>query len=177
MLAEVLDIERDTDESTPVVNIKCDPSGGANLTAEHFNPPGEDSLPLPGDIAALTEGAGSGGAAVAGYIDPKNEGKAANGEKRLYARDAGGAVKVELWFKGDGSLVATNGAGTWELKPDGALEVVAPKIVLNGVEIDDAGNLKAPGEVTAMALGPGVKLSTHLHPTGTGPSGPATPGT
>jgi phage baseplate assembly protein gpV len=39
------------------------------------------------------------------------------------------------------------------------------------------GAITADGEVTAMATGPGVKLSTHIHPTGVGPTGAPTPGT
>lgn len=168
-LAAVLDIEREIEDGVPVVNIKCDGSA-TNETADHFNPPGEDSLPLPGDVAALTEGAGSGGAAVAGYLDPKNEGKAEPGEKRLYARDASGAVVCEIWLKGASSIRFERSAGGYiELKDDG-------KVEFNGVIVDLEGNVEAPLEITAMAASALVTLSKHTHPTAMGPSGPPVPG-
>ena len=76
---------------------------------------------------------------------------------------------MELWLKGDGSLVIENGAGKLELAPNG-------DVTINGVVIDTNGNVAAPGDVTAMAAGPSVHLSSHVHPTGVGPSSPPTPG-
>ncbi len=168
-VAEVLASERTVDEGAHGVDVKCDP-GGDTITAEHFSDPGDDSQPLRGDFVALSDSSGSGCEAAVGFADVKNQGKAKPGEKRIYARDASGAVKVELWLKGDGSLVIDNGSGQVELASSG-------DVTINGVVIDASGNIQAPGEVTAMAAGPAVKLSTHLHGTPLGPTQPPTPGT
>lgn len=168
-VAEVLASERVVEEGAHGVDVKCDP-GGDTLTAPHFADPGDDSQPLPGDFVALETSSGSGLEQATGYADVKNEGKAQPGEKRIYARDASGAVMVELWLRGDGSLVIDNGSGKVELAAGG-------DVTINGVVIDASGNVKAPGEVTAMATGPGVKLSKHKHPTGVGPSSEPIPGT
>lgn len=170
-VAEVLDSTRTDDEAGKGLDVKCDPGGGDNVTAPHFADPGDDSRPLPGDYAALEDSAGSGAEQVTGYADVRNAGKAAAGEKRIYARDASGALKIELWLKGDGRLVITNSSGTVEMAANG-------DVTINGVVIDADGNITAPGEVTAMAAVPAesVTLSQHIHGTGAGPSDPPTPG-
>lgn len=164
-VAEVLAFERVTDESGAHVDeVKVDPGGGAITTAEHFGAAGDDAPPLPGDYAALEETSGAGREQCTGYLDPKNEGRAAPGEKRIYARDAQGVLVADIWLKGNGDV---------ELKSIRA----GSKIILNGVEIDQTGNITAPGEVTAMGAAVPVNLSTHLHPTAMGPTSPPTPGT
>lgn len=75
-----------------------------------------------------------------------------------------------------------NGTATKELSividPESeTITITAPTINLNGVTIDADGNLEAPGEVKAMSVGPGVRLSTHVHPTAMGPTSAPTPGT
>jgi len=167
-VAAVLSSERVTDDDGHGVDVKCDP-GGNPITAPHFADAGDDSQPLPGDFVALGDSSGSGGEHVSGFADVRNEGKAKPGEKRIYARDASGAVKIELWLRGDGSLVIDNGSGQVELAKSG-------DVTINGVVIDASGNVKAPGEVTAMASAVPVKLSTHFHGTGVGPSSPPQPG-
>jgi hypothetical protein len=163
---EVLVVERTvSDEGIPVVNVQVDPTGGANSTAEQVTPAGIDSLPLRGDIAGLADGTGSGGKQAIGYVDPKNPGKALEGETRLYSRASeDGAQSAEVWLHGNGDVEIKS------VKSGG-------KIILNGVEIDQQGNLTAPGEVTAKATAAPVKLSTHLHGSGTGPTTGPTPGT
>lgn len=162
--------ERAEDEGAHVVEVQCDPGGGAAVTAEHYAPPGVDARPLPGDTVALQPSTGSGRMQAAGYADTRNEGKAEAGEHRVYARDANGEVVAEVWVKGNGDVAIRS------IKAGG-------KVTINGVEIDQDGNIATPGavaasgEITAMATGPGVKLSTHLHPTAIGPTSPPTPGT
>lgn len=164
-VAEVLSFERVTDESgARVEEVKVDPGGDAITTAEHFAPSGDDSPPLPGDFAALEDTEGAGREQCIGYHDPKNEGKAATGECRRYARDANGVPVCEWWLRANGDVEITS------IKAGG-------KVVINGVEIDQQGNVIAPGEVTAMGAAAPVKLSTHLHPTAMGPTSPPTPGT
>lgn len=159
-IGPVESVERATDEGVPVVNVKIDPGGQATFTGENFAPAGDDSLPLPADSAVVVDA--SGRDVVVGYVDPKNEGKAAPGEKRTYARDAAGKVVAEIWAKANGDVAITS------LEAGG-------KIILNGVEIDQQGNIKAPGEITGMAATTAVNVTTHVHPTGVGPSGPPKP--
>jgi hypothetical protein len=171
MIGEVLSVERDTEEGAHVTNVIVDTGGGSNLTAEYFPNPGDDSPPCVGDMVTLGESEGAGSMAVTGANDARNPGKAAGGERRLYARDEHGTPVAELWLKADGSGEITGLKCGWKIAmgTDGS-------ITLNGVTIDKDSNIKAPGEVTAMSAGPGVKLSTHLHPTSMGPSGGPTPG-
>jgi hypothetical protein len=168
-IAECLAFERSIEDGAYGADVTADP-GGNPITAPHFADAGDDSQPLPGDYVAVSPSSGTGCEHVTGYADVRNPGLAGPGEKRLYARDRGGAVVVELWLKGDGSLVVDNGQGKLELAPGG-------DVTINGVVIDASGNVRAPGDVTAMATGPGVKLSSHLHPTGVGPSSAPIPGT
>jgi hypothetical protein len=169
-VATVLASERTTEDGAHVVDVTADLGGGDNATLDHFAPPGVDALPLPGDGAAISGGASTGGEQATGYNDPKNEGKAQPGEMRVYARNAAGEVVCEIWLKNDGSIDGRNANGFFGLQADGTFGA-------NGVTISPTGALEAPLEITAMASAVPVKLSTHTHPTGTGPSGPPMPGT
>lgn len=164
LIGEVQAVER----SDGKLDITADPGGGANVSAEHFAPSGDDSPPLAGDSVALEDSAGSGLKQATGYYDPNNESKAADGEKRIYARDATGAATAEIWLKGDGSIEIT------------AIKAGA-KVTIHGVEIDQSGNLSAPGLVTGGAAVPAaqVGLTTHTHPVTAAPgtTGPPIPGT
>lgn len=72
-----------------------------------------------------------------------------------------------------------NGDAVILLKPEGRIEFNDDDIAIHGSgDIEQIGDLEADGEVTAKADGASsVGLSTHTHPTGTGPSGPPTGGT
>lgn len=161
----VTSFERTADEDGNSVEVKVDQGDQQPIVAEHYGAPGDDSPPLPGDIVATKESSGKGSAQAIGYNDAKNAGVALGGEKRIYARDPDdGSIVAEGWLKGNGDVAFTS------IKSGG-------KIILNGVEIDQQGNITAPGEVTAKAGSAQlVTLTQHIHPTGTGPSGPATPG-
>lgn len=146
-VVKVLSFTRATRHNTPVSDVKCDPGGGANITAEHAAPAGDDSHPLPGDYAALSNAAGTGRKSAVGYFDPLNAPKALPGDKRTYARRADGTVAVEVWLKNDDSCVITNGAGSFELGADGTFTI-------NGLRITPDGNL-----ITAS----GVNVDGHGH--------------
>ncbi len=147
------------------VDVVVDTTGGetGDVTAEHYTPPGVDSLPLPGDEVVVEEADGQGEATASKYQhDP--QGKAAPGEFRVYARKAGGELVCEIWMKADGTIA---------VKGDGPLDYNDGAFV-----VDKDGNAQFKGEVTAMAGTPAaVTLSQHLHPTAMGPSGPPQPGT
>ncbi len=162
--AVVISFERVVDDNGSGVGVKVDTGGESPVTAEHFDSCGEDSPPLPGDFAAINDAPGCGAQSISGYVDPKNAGTALGGEKRIYARDPDdGSVVAEIWIKGSGDVAVTS------IKSGG-------KIILNGVEIDQQGNVTTPGEVTAKLGTAPVKLSTHLHNSGTGPTASPTPG-
>ena len=170
MVAEVLEFTRtETEEGHHVTDVKCDPGDGDNFTATHTSPPGEDSHPLPGDqVVAVRRGA-SGEWVIVGYLDLVNAPQAAAGEKRFYSRDAAGAPQAVFWLKADGSAVVSNGSGSLTLAADGNLSATGNLRV--------AGNIEADGEVTAKSGTPtAVGVSTHTHPSGTGPTGAPTPG-
>lgn len=148
------------------VEVTVDFGGDDLASVEHYAPPGFDLLPRIGDEVLVEEADGAGAGTAVAYQDLKNVGTAAEGELRFYSRDADGAVAVEFWAKANGDLSITS------IKTGG-------KVTINGVEIDQQGNITTPGEVTAKAETPAtaVSLSTHLHPTGVGPTSPPTPGT
>lgn len=156
-LGEVLDFERTEDGP----ETKVDLGGGEIVTAGHYDSAGVDAPPLPGDTAALEDSTGTGAQQVSGYQDTKNEGEAAPGEVRFYARNAAGAIMAELWMKGDGTIEFSNTLGAGKLNPDGTAEI-------NGATITLTGDV-----ITAL----GVSLDTHLHPSPMGPTGPPTPNT
>ncbi len=171
-LGKVSHCERVTKGEVPAVEVLVELGDDENpetVTAELLLEPGVDALPLPGDEVMIEEAEGQGETTANAFADPKNMGKAAAGEHRTYARDASGEVVCEVWCKADGTVAVTS------IKS-------GSKLNLNGVLIDQQGNITAPGEVKAMAGTPeaplpGVKLSTHLHGTGVGPTTAPTPGT
>ncbi len=162
--APVQSFERITDENGEAVEVKVDPVDGPLLTIENFPPCGDDAPPLSTDNAAIKEATGTGTAQAVGYQDPKNKGKALGGEKRMYGRAPDGTVAAEIWIHGDGLVEITALAAGGRYK-------------IGKVEIDADGNLTTPGEITAKVDTTPVKLSTHIHPTPSGPSSPPTPGT
>jgi len=154
-LAVVLSFFRTLRNGANVSDVKVDPGGGANATAEHFSSSGDDSQPLPGDYALLVGSTGEGREEVSGYIDPLNAGTAAPGEKRIYARSTStGDVVASLWLKNTGEVVCSNAAG-------GSFGLdAAGQFIVNGVVVDLAGLLTAT-DVTATTND--VTLSTHNH--------------
>lgn len=175
-IAEVLSVERVHDDTGHGVDVKLDAGDDDATTAPHFSTPGDDSLPLPGDFAALEESGGYGAEQAVGYADVKNAGVAAPGEVRRYARSSSGAIVAQVFLRGDGTITVSNASGSVEIAPGGA-------VTINGVVIGTDGSITAPGSVTASGdviakSGPSqVGLSTHLHPTGIGPTSAPTPGT
>lgn len=120
------------------------------MTAEHTAPIGDDSRPLPGDYAVISSAAGTGRQSIVGYFDPANDPKTQPGEKRIYARDASGAMVVELWLKNTGEVLINNGAGTFVMEPGGTVDI-------NGFRITPDGNGTTKN---------GVSLDGHTHDQG-----------
>lgn len=162
-IATVVSIERAQDEGAQVVDVQCDPGGGAAVTAEHFAPPGDDSLPLPGDSAALEDSSGSGREQISGYLDPKNEGQAAAGEKRLYSRATDGSPVAEVWLKNDGSIlvrVLKAGGAELRLESEGPIIVESPDVRLGpapGRKLAGVGDFVV-GSLRALSGPPGAPI-------------------
>ena len=160
-LARVLSFLYTSEAGDKVGDVKVDPGGGANVTPQHFQSAGEDSRPLPSDLAAMVSIEGTGREVVVGYLDPANLQQAAAGEKIVYSRNPGGVVVATIHLKTDGSIAITstgdidiNGA---TIGTDGTITspvaLVAPSIVAGGKELaghnhnqvnDSGGNVEAP---------------------------------
>lgn len=131
-------------------DIKSDRGSGDNVTAQHFSSPGDDALPLPGDYNALSGASGTGRQTSVGYRDAKNQGKAAPGEKRIYARDASGVLVCEVWLKNTGEINISSVAS-------------GADVIINGVRI--------PADGSDVILPNGRSLMHHGHPQGSDSNG------
>lgn len=186
-IAKLLSFIRVTRNGARISDVKINPGGGRNVTAEHFASPGDDSHPLTSDYVLSVSVPRQGGEAVAGYLDPINTPRATPGDKRIYARNASnGATIVELWLKSDGSAILSNDSGSVTLGVNGSITgsndngsfalQVGGNFVVNGAIIDTSGNISSPGDITAIgtasaatvaattSLTVGSKeMSTHTH--------------
>jgi len=158
MIAKLLSFARAKVGDTHVSDVKCDPGGGANVTAQHFGPAGDDSHPLPGDFVGLAPGPGSGREQVTGYIDGSSAPKAEAGEKRIYSRDADGKVVAEAWLKKDGGLefASLEGGITLTFNPNtGKVTVSATSVELDANEVVIAGGvLPVARQTDSVTAGP-----------------------
>lgn len=159
-----------------VSDVKHDPGGGANETGEHFQAANQDAVPLPGDYLLTVSVQRTGGQAVVGFIDPKQEQTAEPGEYRAYARDGDGAQVVQLHLKADGTAVIDNENGSITLLASGVVNI-------NGFIINTDGSAESPVSVTAPTIdgtssvqAAGKELVDHTHAgSPTAPSGPVSP--
>jgi hypothetical protein len=171
-IAKILEFLRASRNGAQLAGVKVNPGGGANITGQHMADAGDDSQPLAGDYGAVLGIPRSRGAdgVLVGYVDIKNAGKAASGEKRIYSRDASGNVVAEVWLKNDGSVSiitpkttithAADGTITTTNNGGGFISMASSGVVtINGVTFDKNGNVSTSGEMTAD----GVDLSTHVH--------------
>lgn len=137
---------------------RVDPGGGAAVTASQFAPAGDDSAPLKSDKLLLVEVPKSGVFCIVGYADTINTPEALAGERKLYARNAGGTIMCSLWLKADGS-VHIEGAGSIVMEAGG-------NVVINGVTISPSGDISAPGSIEGLGITDttnNVTLGTHNH--------------
>lgn len=185
-IAKVLSFVRAVRNGAQVSEAKGDPGGGPNTTSAHYSAPGDDGFPLGTDYMLLVPLPGEGREAAAGYLDPKNAGKAARGEKRIYSRDASGAAIADVWLKSDGTIVAAGPSGTLTIAPDGTITSENPGATftvgasgsilgangsgsfeltaggafeVNGVTIDTAGNITSPAQIGAAVVAATTGLS------------------
>lgn len=192
-IARLLSFVRAAINGTRNSDVKADPGGSANVTAQHFQPVGDDSHPLPDDYVAMLPLISTGRYGAVGYVDPKNEQKAQAGEKRLYARNDSGDEVVQIWLKNTGDVLISNDNATFEIKIDGSIKgansngsyelQASGDFVVNGATIDTSGNITSPGTVSAVTVSgsssvqaAGKELAGHIHfvPSAPGNSNPNT---
>lgn len=163
-----------------VSDVTCNLGGtNNNILAENFPPAGDDSFPLTNDYVLLVPIKGEGRYQVCGYLDIKNEPKAAAGDKRIYARNANGDSVVELWLKNDESGTLSNSNGSVTLEANGDVKVVTQDATfdvlsngiiegknqngffrlessgdfnVNGLVINAAGSGTSPGSLNAQTI-------------------------
>jgi hypothetical protein len=167
-LGDVVEFTRAVVSGAQAPEVRVDRGGDDAVTGGHFSAPGDDSQPLPGDVAYMGDDDGAGNAQALGYQDPKTAPKAALGEKRIYARSGAGTACCEVWLKADGSVLVRNDAGSLELAPDGAATLANDQ---GSIELD------AAGKVTVITPLGSFGADSHTHTTPFGPSGPPMPGT
>lgn len=147
-----------------VTDVKMNPGGGPNVTAEHFQPAGDDSAALPGDFGFAAPGPQAGRFAVLGYVDALNAPMAAPGEKRTYSRRPDGAAVAQIWLKGDGTILIENANGSFEIRPDGSQrgENAAGyyELQAGGTFVANGARLTPDGDVVTSD---GVSLRNHPH--------------
>lgn len=150
------------EDGTHVKDVKCLPGGRNAVTAAHFADAGDDSLPLPGDAAALEESSGTGTGQVAGYHDPKTPPKAGPGEKRIYARSAPGTASAEIWLQADGSVrIEVFTSATLFIKSPGTVIIDSPDVRVGdetaSQRIARVGDVVS-GTVRALSAAPGSPI-------------------
>lgn len=122
-----------------VTDVTLDPGGGPNVSAEHFQPAGDDAVPLPGDYSYAGPGPQKGRYAAVGYLDARNPPVASAGEKRMYSRNQTGVPMAAIWIKADGAIRGENAAGYFELEPGGDFWVNGARITVDGDVITSDG--------------------------------------
>jgi len=150
-IGDVVEFTRSIVDGQQAPEARVDRGGDDAVTAYHFTCPGDDSFPLPGDVAYLGEDQGTGNAQIVGYQDPLSSPVATAGEKRIYSRRGPGVSACEVYLQSDGTLILKNDLGS--------------------IELDAAGNVTISSPLGTYGA------TTHFHSTPFGPSGPPIPGT
>lgn len=167
-------------------DVKLDTGGGDVLTATHAQGAGDDAHPLPGDYPISIRIDRSGGLFVVGFVEPDAVQAAQPGDRRLYSRDGSRAEVAQVWLKNDGTVLVSNSAGSYELRPDGSqrsensagyYELRADGIVeVNTATIDPGGNIIATSVSAPSIVAAGKELAGHKHPITSGSSAPGPTG-
>ena len=159
-LATVVASERKVDNGVHMVDVEVDAGAGDTTTAELYQPPGVDSLPMAGDSALLQEAPGSGVKAAVGFDDPINAGKALVGEHRIYSRKADGTLAAEIWLKAGALHLEIAEGVTFPIfiKTGGPVIIDSPDVRLGDEtasrQIACVGDLVA-GSIHALSTAPG----------------------
>ena len=159
-LATVVAVERKVDNGVHMTDVEVDAGAGDTTTAELYQAPGEDALPMAGDSALLQEAPGSGVKAVVGFDDPRNAGSAEPGERRGYSRQADGTPAAEYHLKANGDVVIRSFVQTGKIfiESAGPVIVKSPDLRLGDETasrpVACVGDLVA-GSIHALSTAPG----------------------
>jgi hypothetical protein len=115
----------------PTADIKVDPWGNAPTTSTLYQPAGDDALPLAADASFIGDSQKNGAPIAVAFLDVVNAGVTNPGEKRIYARDSGGAIVSSIHLKNDGTIAITSN-GT---------------VNINGAKIDSSGKVETSAGV------------------------------
>lgn len=163
-IGEVIEFERATTNGEQTPQVRVDQGGANACTFGHWGPAGDDSPPLPSDVAVAVEAGGTGEAQAVGYQDPKLEGRADPGERRLVGRKAAGEVVCEVYLRRDGTIVVQNDEAAIELGPAGDVRIENKLCAFE---------MSATGSVTFMTPLGTFSPDKHVHPVpALGTSGP-----
>lgn len=125
VIGKLLSFARTTRDNAKQADIKIATSGDT-LTAQYVQGAGDDAVPLPGDYPLCVRIERAGRIVVVGFVEPDATQAAQAGERRMYARDGDRAEVVQIWLKNDGTLLASNENGSYELRPDGSHKMISP---------------------------------------------------
>jgi len=181
IVGRVLQILKITKRGATVPEIKAEVRKGQIKRMERFNPPGDDSNPLPDDLVFSVSRPETGIWAALGYIDQDNAPVALAGEKRFYARDTSGNIKSTIWMQNDGKVTIWNDNAMVTIAADGKVTIdssvnteinSAATVINNNVTINGTlqvnGSAQATGTVTGDTdvLTGATSLKNHTHPQG-----------
>lgn len=151
LIAKLLSFTRVSRNDAKISDVKLDPGGEANITAQHFADSGDDSHPLPTDFVHGAKVRGSWRWVAAGYVDPLNEPKAQAGEKRIYGRDSSGTAVNEVWLKNDGSILISNDNGSCLLDSAGTIK---SENTNGSILLDSSGLIESANTIAKFSLAP-----------------------
>ena len=105
-VAKVLSFLRTDENGIKSSDVKVDRGGQRNITGEHFQPSGFDSVPVDErDYAIAIKIPGSDRYVIVGYVDPENDPVAQPGESRIYARNPQtGVVVAQVYVQSNASI-------------------------------------------------------------------------
>ena len=189
IIGKLLAFTRTARDNAKQADIKIATSGDT-LTAQYVQGAGDDAVPLPGDYPLCVRIERAGRVVVVGFVEPDATQAAQAGERRLYARGGDRAEVVQVWLKNDGTLLASNDNGSYELRPDGSQKLqndngsyelradgshrsenssgyyelqAGGTVDVNTATIDPAGNIVATSVSAPSIVVNGKELKDHKH--------------
>ena len=151
LIAIVRSAARELRNSVSRLVVKSDSAGNVTSSPISFQAAGDDATPLPSDAVFTDESQGNGRPVALGFVDVKLAGVTSPGEKRIYARDAGGALVASIHLQNNGEITITS-TGT---------------VVVNGAKIDSSGKIETSAGVDLDKLR--ADFDAHVHAVNSAP--------
>ena len=193
---EFIDINGNTFDLAPVVNIPVHFSGGNNFIIENQIDVGDEGLIIVSQrcIDGWKEQGGIAAQTVLRKLDMqdalfipgfRSKPNAISGFSNNGIKIRNKAGTHYVWLKNTGDIISKNNNATSEVKADGSIKgnnssgeyelQAGGDFVVNGVIIDTGGNITTPANITAAVvsapsmLANGKDVADHNHPAGTPP--------